>query len=53
MCEWLVGQGVSRVTAHIHPRHIASQRVALAIGLTVTGELDDEGEAIWASPPGW
>jgi RimJ/RimL family protein N-acetyltransferase len=53
MCEWLVGQGVSRVTAHSHPRHIASQRVALAIGLTVTGELDDEGEAIWASPPGW
>jgi RimJ/RimL family protein N-acetyltransferase len=52
MCAWLVENGVSRLTAHIHPRHVASERVALAIGLTMTGDIDDDGEAIWALAPG-
>ena len=38
------------VTAHIHPRHHASQRVARAAGLVpTTGTCD--GETRWVSPP--
>lgn len=39
------------VIAHIHPRHIASQRVATAAGLAVTEHLQD-GEQRWLRPPG-
>ena len=38
------------VIAHIHPAHLASQRVAQAAGLTPTGEVHD-GEVRWVSPP--
>lgn len=47
MCEWLIGSGIDRIVAHIHPGHIASTKVAQALGLTPTGESDDDGEAIW------
>jgi len=38
------------VVAHIHPGHLASQGVARAAGLSLTGDVHD-GEARWASPP--
>jgi RimJ/RimL family protein N-acetyltransferase len=38
------------VTAHIHPAHLASQRVARAAGLSPTSEAHD-GEIRWASSP--
>jgi RimJ/RimL family protein N-acetyltransferase len=38
------------VAAHIHPGHLASERVAHAAGLAPTGEVRD-GEIRWASPP--
>src|SRR5215471_21652299 len=38
------------VVAHIHPGHLASQRVARAAGLSPTGDVYD-GEVRWASPP--
>jgi RimJ/RimL family protein N-acetyltransferase len=38
------------VTAHIHPGHLASQRVARAAGLVPTAASHD-GETCWASPP--
>jgi RimJ/RimL family protein N-acetyltransferase len=38
------------VTAHIHPAHLASQRVARAAGLSPTGEVQD-GEIRWVSAP--
>lgn len=41
---------VTTISAHIHPGHIASQRVAAAIGLMRTGVLDSDGEEEWASP---
>jgi RimJ/RimL family protein N-acetyltransferase len=37
------------VVAHIHPGHLASQRVAHAAGLAPTGEVRD-GEIRWARP---
>jgi GNAT superfamily N-acetyltransferase len=37
------------VIAHIHPAHLASQRVARAAGLSPTGEVHD-GEVRWAIP---
>ncbi|GAB6903609.1 GNAT family N-acetyltransferase [Kineosporia succinea] len=45
MVIWLMGNGVQRFTAHIHPRHKASKAVARAIGLhptinVVQGELE-------------
>jgi RimJ/RimL family protein N-acetyltransferase len=49
--RWLTASGIGRFEAHIHPDHIASQRVAIAIGLHATGKTDDEGEAIWSSDP--
>jgi RimJ/RimL family protein N-acetyltransferase len=38
------------VVAHIHPRHVASQRVARAAGLAPTGQVRDDGEMRWARP---
>ena len=36
------------VIAHIHPAHLASQRVARAAGLSPTGDVDD-GEVRWVT----
>ncbi len=47
MCDWLTTVGVSRLEAHVHPAHVASQRVAAALGLIDSKEIDDEGESIW------
>lgn len=49
MREWLETDGVDRFSAHVHPSHAASQRVAEVIGLRRTGEKDDDGEEIWDS----
>jgi RimJ/RimL family protein N-acetyltransferase len=38
------------VVAHIHPGHLASQRVARAAGLSPTSDVHD-GEIRWVSPP--
>jgi len=38
------------VMAHIHPGHLASQRVARAAGLSPTSDVHD-GEIRWVSPP--
>ena len=51
MCSWLVGDGVQGFTAHIHPKHVASQRVAARIGLAPTDELDEDGEVVWVLSP--
>ena len=40
--------GVRRLEAHIHPRHIASHRVAQRLGLRRTGRRDSAGEEVWA-----
>ncbi|MET0662601.1 MAG: GNAT family N-acetyltransferase [Ilumatobacteraceae bacterium] len=51
MSDWLVAHGVdrSRLSAHIHPDHRASQIIAGRVGLHATGRVDDDGEAIWTS----
>jgi len=51
MCDWLVAQGAVHLSAHIHPNHVASERVAASIGLLRSDTIDDDGEVIWASPP--
>lgn len=50
MVEWLRGQGVVLIRAHVHPDHAASQGVARAIGLGPTRTMVD-GEVRWESPP--
>lgn len=50
MCDWLISTGVRELQAHIHPDHVASQRVARSIGLGDSGEVDDDGEQIWTLP---
>ncbi len=35
--------------ASIHPDHIASQRVAMHLGLQPSGEFTDEGEELWVA----
>ena len=54
MCRWLLGCGVGRLLAHIHPDHAASARVAAALGFESTGNLDADGELVWRlrSDPG-
>jgi RimJ/RimL family protein N-acetyltransferase len=47
LVAWLRDRGVAEIRANIHPEHAASARVAERIGLSPTGELDDEGEQIW------
>ncbi|MEE4546606.1 GNAT family N-acetyltransferase [Streptomyces sp. V4-01] len=46
LVDWLAGQPVSTVTAHVHPDHRASAAVAAAVGLTPTDEWHD-GERRW------
>lgn len=48
MRNWLADQGIARFSAHIHPNHGASKAIAVKLGLQPTGQLDDEGEMIWA-----
>ena len=49
MIGWLHAQGVTRLTAHIHPEHTASQRVAYRQGLRPTSSIED-AEVRWESP---
>ncbi len=42
----LVADGVETITAHVHPDHVASERVAAASGLIATDEIED-GERAW------
>lgn len=48
MVAKLAERRVQRLTAHIHPDHCASQRVAAAVGLERTG-VSHDGEDVWAS----
>jgi RimJ/RimL family protein N-acetyltransferase len=48
MRDWLTDRGATRFSAHIHPDHAASKAVAAKLGLQPTGQVDDEGETIWA-----
>ena len=49
LLDELAGRGVSSLVAHIHPDHMASQRVAESIGLLATDETND-GEVRWVGP---
>jgi len=49
--DWLGTQGIERLAAHIHPGHVASQRVAASLGMRATDEIDSDGEVVWASVP--
>lgn len=46
LVEWLLASGVERITATIHPDHLASAAVASRAGLTATDDVDD-GEIVW------
>ncbi len=50
MAAWLRQHGVHVLTAHVHPQHRASIRVAERLGLTATGTVVD-GETRWTSAP--
>jgi RimJ/RimL family protein N-acetyltransferase len=49
MVGWLRARGTTRVTAHIHREHRASERVATKVGLALTDQVDDDGERVWAA----
>jgi len=46
MVSWLTPAGVTVITAHIHPWHRASEKVAERTGFAVTDETVD-GERVW------
>ena len=46
LADWLRGQNVDIVIAHIHPEHHSSMAVARAIGLTPT-QIEVDGETRW------
>jgi RimJ/RimL family protein N-acetyltransferase len=48
MVSWLCGNGVTAVSAHLHPGTRASEKVARAIGLGPTPTIA-AGEVIWKS----
>ena len=48
VAAWLRSRGISRLRAHIHRDHFASNAVARSIGLIATNELVD-GEVVWRS----
>ena len=43
---WLTAQGITRITANIHTKHEASEKVATRAGFAATDELVD-GERVW------
>jgi len=45
---WLRGQGANVISAHIHPEHRASGKVAERAGLAATAEYVD-GERVWTT----
>lgn len=47
----LAGRGVHRVTAHIRPDHVVSQRVALHLGMVASDDFVD-GETCWVGDLG-
>lgn len=51
LVEALRAGGVTRLVAHVHPEHAASQHVAAEAGLSRTGRLvDGEEEWEWRAP---
>jgi len=46
LVAWLETHGVTTITAHVHPDHAASVRVAERAGLLATNAVED-GERIW------
>lgn len=46
LCQQLERDGIATVVAHIHPHHVASQRIAEALGLHPTDTVVD-GEVRW------
>jgi RimJ/RimL family protein N-acetyltransferase len=46
LVAWLEARGVRTITAHVHPDHHASSKVAERAGLAPTGE-QHEGELLW------
>jgi len=51
LVAWLEANGIDAISAHVHPDHAASARVAERAGLAATSEIED-GEVVWrrASP---
>jgi len=47
VAEWLTSQRVSTLTGWIHPDHTASQAVAKKLGMSLTDEVDEDGEQAW------
>lgn len=45
---WLLENQIERATAHIHPDHSASQKIATALGLRCSGVFH-EGEEVWTA----
>jgi len=50
LVAWLRASGVSTITAHVHPDHVASARVAARAGLVATDAFED-GERVWRLGP--
>lgn len=46
LCTYLAERGITHLIAHIHPDHVASQRVAATVGLVPTAQVVD-GEVRW------
>ena len=46
LVRWLESRDVRTITAHVHPAHEASGRVAAAAGLAPTGRIEN-GEVVW------
>jgi len=47
MRDRLVSEGSTRFQAFIHPEHAVSHAVARSVGMSQTGEIDDDGEEQW------
>jgi RimJ/RimL family protein N-acetyltransferase len=50
LVSWLQLRGADRVDAHIHPKHRASEVVAIRAGLHLTDDVVD-GERVWRTRP--
>lgn len=46
LSSWLSASHLNMITAHVHPDHISSQKVAKAAGLYNSGRVHD-GEEVW------
>lgn len=51
MAHWLTNNGApSSLAAWVHPDHASSHSIAEFLGMSLTNDVDEDGEQLWSTP---